>query len=86
MVAKHIIQISNIVQRCQLVMKKKQEIFSNPKKEGVITVMKDTYPKKKFKPHWMGLLKNPDFRIYPEIWHFWLYTMSCSCINQIKSL
>ena len=51
---------------------KKQDVFSNPKKKSMrvwaMTVMKDTYPKRKFK-----LLKNledlkyPDFRIYPEI-------------------
>ena len=39
-------------------MKKKQEVFSNPKKEHVMTVMKDIYPKRKLKPHRMGLLKN----------------------------
>ena len=38
--------------------KTKQEIFSNPKKERLMTVMKDTYRKRKFKLHWMGLLKN----------------------------
>ena len=35
--------------------------------------MKDAYPKKKFKPHWMGLLKNPDFWIYPYIWHLCIF-------------
>ena len=49
--------------------KKGRNFFSIPKKELLMTVMKDTYPKRKFKPNWMGLLENPDFQIHPEIWH-----------------
>ena len=44
--------------------KKSKKFFSNPpQKERVMTVMKDTYPKRNFKPHSMGLLKKFGFLI-----------------------